>query len=252
MQTADNISFPESWQWIELAQTESTNNYAMGLVHAALAYHGTSVFAHHQTNGKGRLGKQWLANAGENIALSVILKPDFLSPAHAFRLSVAVALASFDFISRYANEVSIKWPNDIYIGEKKVGGILIENIVGSQTLKWSVAGIGLNINQEKFDESLPNAISLKQATGKNYSCVDLAKELCSCLHKRFEELRTKDFDLLLKEYNEHLFKKDQSVKFKKQNIVFEARIKEVNANGKLVVHTSMEEQFDLDEISWLL
>lgn len=245
--------FPSNWQWVELSEAESTNNYAMGLVHAGMAQEGLSVFAHHQTKGKGRLERAWLTKAGENIALSVVLEPVYLLPMQGFRLSAMVALSVAELLDRYIDElVCIKWPNDIFIDHKKVAGILIENSIKGDQWSYSVAGIGININQTSFDESLTHAVSIKHYTGKTYSCVQLAQELCGLLQQRSAMLREGKFEEILIDYNNRLFKKDERVKLRKQNIVFEAMIKEVTPSGLLRVETATEEYFSMDEVSWVL
>ncbi len=229
----------------------------MGLLRAETAQEGTCVFTHYQNKGKGRLGKEWLGNPNENIALSIILKPSILNTAETFRLSIMAALATYDFFQQYAGkDSSIKWPNDIYWRDRKAGGILIENVISANqsaagSWQYAVIGIGLNINQESFDNTL-NAVSLKQITGKEYNPVELAKELCYFVHERWEQMRSGSFYSLLSEYNHHLFKKNEKIKLRKRNIVFEALIKEVDPNGQLVVNTSMEEKFSMDEVNWVL
>jgi BirA family biotin operon repressor/biotin-[acetyl-CoA-carboxylase] ligase len=249
--------FPTNWQWIELPETESTNNYAMGLVHALKAQEGLCVFTHHQTKGKGRMGKEWLTSRNENIALSIVLQPSVFSSSDTFSLSIAVALAVLDFFSGYAgDDTSIKWPNDIYWRDRKAGGILIENVITASqpavgNWQFAVVGIGLNINQQDFDKELTRAVSLKQITGKEYNPADLAKELCGFIYERWTQLKSENQQLQLQEYNDHLFRRNEKVKLKKRNIVFEALIKEVDFSGHLVVNTSMEEKFTVDEVNWL-
>lgn len=230
----------------------------MDLIHAGLAQHGTCVFTHHQTAGKGRMGKEWVSEAGNNIALSIVLEPTFLMPLQAFRLSVIVALSAFDMLNERAKgSIFIKWPNDIYCIDKKTGGILIENIFssgGTSTGKWqyAVVGIGININQQSFSADIPHAGSLSMHTGKQYACVELAKELCFHLDKRFRSMQQIPFSVLLQEYNDHLFKKNQTLRFRKGNIVFEAQVRGVDEHGDLILYSSHEERYSLDTISWIL
>lgn len=230
----------------------------MDLVHAGLAQHGTCVFTHDQTAGKGRMGKEWASRAGDNIALSIVLEPSFILPLQAFRLSVISALSVFDLLNDLLpGNIFIKWPNDIYCVDKKTGGILIENVFssgGASTGKWqyAVMGIGINVNQPSFAKDIPHAGSLHQFTGKQYSCVELAKELCARVDSRFRSLQQLPFSVLLKEYNDHLFKKDQTPRFRKGNIVFEAQVKRVDEHGDLILFTSHEERYSLDSISWIL
>jgi BirA family biotin operon repressor/biotin-[acetyl-CoA-carboxylase] ligase len=140
--------------FIELQSVDSTNNYALAQIHANMAQPGTCYFAHEQTSGKGQRGKSWATERGTNIILSIVLKPDFSQPFQQFQLSACAAVAARQFFSQYdGDSLKIKWPNDIYWQDRKLGGILIENIIRSQgpgggTWDWSVVGIGLNINQQ--------------------------------------------------------------------------------------------------------
>ena len=112
---------------------DSTNNYAMQMVHARLAKHGDVWFALEQTNGKGQRGKSWQSRRGENILLSIVLQPSFLVPRRSFLLNAAIGMGIFDFYKEYAgHETRIKWPNDIYWRDRKAGGLLIENIIRSE------------------------------------------------------------------------------------------------------------------------
>ncbi len=124
----------------------------MAMVQSNTVSSGDAVFAMEQTNGKGRRGKSWKSKIGENIVLSIIIEMQWLPVRQHFHLSVAVALGCLDFFSKFIkNGVKIKWPNDIFIYDRKAGGILIENVVKGNLWQWSVIGIGLNINQENFE-----------------------------------------------------------------------------------------------------
>ncbi len=225
----------------------------MANVHAGMAKHGDAVYANHQTEGKGQRGKAWVTEEGQNITLSVILKPKLLNIIHPFQLSSAVALATFDFFSSYAgDETHIKWPNDIYWRDRKAGGVLIENKFSGKDWKWAVAGIGININQTQFDEALVNPVSLTQITGKNFDPADLAKKLHQLILKRTNELLTKSYEMMLDEYNRHLYKIQQSVRLKKDNMVFETEIRGVSPQGQLLTKDSIERHFDFGEVEWVI
>jgi len=231
---------------------DSTNNYAMGLVHAGMARHGTVVFTHEQTKGRGQRQKAWVSAAGLNIALSVVLEPDGFATSQMFLISQMMATAVANFMESYAkDDVKIKWPNDIYWCDRKAGGILIENVLHGSEWKFSIAGIGLNINQTDFGELHAKAVSLKQITGKNFDPLLLAKELCDELEKQWKKMHVAP-NKIVQEYKSKLYKKNEAVKLKKQNRVFEAIIKDVTTNGRLVVHHSMEETFDVGEVEWII
>ena len=208
--------------------------------------------------GKGQRGKKWSSSKGDNIALSVVIKPTSLAVTQQFQLSVCAAVAACSFFKKYAGEeASIKWPNDLYWKDRKAGGILIESVVrtqekGANTWEWAIIGIGININQTEFSPDLPNPVSLKQITGKHTNTVELAKELCDWLDHYFREFITNGFENILAAYLSQFYKKDKKVRLKKDNRVFEATIKGISSEGKLIVRHSMEEQFDFGEIQWLI
>mgnify|MGYP000926182310 CR=1 FL=1 len=246
-----------------LDSVDSTNNYAMAKVHAGLAKHGDGWYAHHQTTGKGQRGKKWHTGNGKNIAISIVIEPSRLLISEQFKLSAATALACFDFFSAYAgDETTIKWPNDIYWRDRKAGGILIENVIGKSAgtaslayrskWKFAIAGIGININENSFDTELTNAVSLKQITGKDFEPVELAKQLHQLVLKRVHELYEKPFEAVLKEYNKHLYKINQPVWLKKNNIDFESVIKGVTETGQLYTTDRIDNFFDFGEVEWIL
>lgn len=224
----------------------------MQQVKSGLANHGTAYFAFEQTWGKGQRNKQWLSAKNENLILSVVIEPALLIPQQ-FYLSIVSALAALNLFNNYTtNNFKIKWANDIFCSDRKTGGILIENVISGDTIKYSVIGFGLNINQIIFDESLKNPASLKQITGKTYDVIELAKELCSIFQNKYFRLMNGEIKELMNEYNNHLYKKNVIVKFKKGSRVFDARIIEVNVSGRLIVKTMYEEVFELGSVEWII
>jgi len=262
-------SNPLGIPFIELQSVDSTNKYAMTLVHEGIAQHGYTVMSHEQTAGKGQRGKKW-STGKDNLAISIIANPYPLRPSEGFKLITCTTIAVYDFFYKYAGiDTKIKWPNDIYWCDRKAGGILIENVIGSfesgiqsqesgmqspmsGEWKWTVIGIGININQTTFSADLPNPVSLKQVTGKKFDTVSLAKELCQILDKYFREITNGEFQKYFNRYLRALYKKDEKVKLKKGSRVFEASIKGVSEIGELIVQHSMEERFEFGEVEWLV
>lgn len=256
---------PIGLPFTELLSVDSTNNYAFEQIHDGLAQHGATFFAHEQLKGKGQRGKTWAAKKANNLVLSIVIDPRPLLLNQQFQLSACVAVSAWEFFSGYAGDATtIKWPNDIYWQDRKAGGILIENVVSvsnhqsavdsqqSDSWKWAVAGIGININQTIFPEEIKNPVSLKQITGKQYNPVELAKEFCSILNKNFTELITKGFENIYSLYLDHLYKKNQVLKFKAGPRIFEATVKTVSLSGSLVLQHSIEEEFDFGQVEWLI
>jgi BirA family biotin operon repressor/biotin-[acetyl-CoA-carboxylase] ligase len=233
-----------------LSSVDSTNNYAMGQVQAGLARHGAAWFAHEQTAGKGQRNKRWLTDPSENILLSVVLQPFSLNVSGQFLLSASIALATYDFYKNYAgDESAIKWPNDLYWRDRKAGGILIENNFRGNDWQFAVAGMGININQTQFDAALPNPVSLKQITGKDFNVIQLARELCSRLEERFQQLLNAGTESVLKNYEAVMYKREQMVKLRKDGRVFETVVRGVSPTGKLITG---EHQYDFNEVEWVI
>jgi BirA family transcriptional regulator, biotin operon repressor / biotin---[acetyl-CoA-carboxylase] ligase len=238
-----------------LPMVNSTNNYAMGQLRAGMATPGQAWFAMEQTAGRGQRQNAWVAEAGKNIIISIAIHPNLLLQQQ-FLLSAAVALGTYDcFFKLAGDETKIKWPNDIYWRDRKAGGILIENLVTSNLAitdnwAWAVIGIGLNINQSAFSDNASNAVSLLQITGKEWDLMMTAKELCACLQRRLDEVN--DPDALISNYNEVLYKRNESVRLKKGSRVFNATIKKVSALGELITATTMEEIFGFGEVEWVI
>ena len=243
--------------FIELQSVDSTNNYALDQIRASLAQPGACYFAHEQMAGKGQRGKSWATEKDANITMTVVLRPAFLQLFQQFQLSACVALATYDLVTKYAGAVMIKWPNDLYWKDHKVAGILIENVIskapkGTATWEWAVIGIGINVNQTTFPAPIKKAGSLKLITGNGFDIIALARELCDCLDRRYKKLADSGFEPIHNEYNTHLYKKNETVKFKRRNRVFKAAVKSVNESGQLIVEHGIEEKFDFGEVEWVL
>lgn len=235
-----------------LDSVESTNNYAMAQVHAGLAKPGMAWLAIDQWGGKGQRGKQWLAYPGENIILTMAWQPDGACITHPFLFSMRVALIARAFTARYLGKgISLKWPNDIYRGDRKAGGILIENTFNGQDWTWALTGIGININQESFPSGLTNPVSFRQVTGKTYDVLLLARELHEELIKELSQ-PMENPDLIMEKYNQQLYSRGKMVRLKKGSQVFETTITGVNLQGKLLTRDVIDREFDVGEVEFVI
>ena len=249
--------------FVELQSVDSTNNYALARVHAGLAHHGDAYFAHEQVAGKGQRGRKWASEKGSNIALSLVISPAPLAPAQQFQLSAVVALGVRDFFARYAgDDCKIKWPNDLYWHDRKAGGILIESVIQQKqpvngaglavpSWEWAVAGMGININQVSFPDAAGKPVSLRQITGKSWQPAALARELYSAVDERWQQLSKAGFQPVHAAFLEHLYKREEIVKLKKDNRVFEARVKTVTDTGRLVICHAFDEEIESGKLEWL-
>jgi BirA family transcriptional regulator, biotin operon repressor / biotin---[acetyl-CoA-carboxylase] ligase len=233
-----------------LDTVESTNNYAMQQIHAGLAIDGQAWFAKEQWGGKGQRGKTWISKTGENIILSLSIKPNPIYKHLPFCLSMLIANVCRLFLGEIARkQVKIKWPNDIYIDDRKAGGILIENVFKGKEWEWAVIGIGINVNQIMFDENAANPTSLKLITWETYDVIELAKKLhCACLKEIKEQT---EIILIKNDFNAHLYKKDETISLRKNNAVFKTEIIAVNEYGQLLTKDAIERSFEVGEIDWI-
>ena len=229
----------------------------MAKLHAGMVEHETCFFAYEQTQGRGQRGKKWLSSPGENITMSTLFEPTHRLSANVtalpFLLSAAMALGCYDFIKDYGiPDVSIKWPNDLYSGDRKAAGILIDNIYKGTSWEWSVVGTGININQEGFPGDLKKAVSFKMLTGTHYNTVKLGKKLFGYLLNRFELLKHSTAAKIMEEYNSVLYKRKEEIKFKKDTILFTARISHANQYGQLIITGEAGEQaFGVGEVEFI-
>ncbi|MDE6535940.1 MAG: biotin--[acetyl-CoA-carboxylase] ligase [Muribaculaceae bacterium] len=151
------------------------------------APHGFALMALKQNAGRGQRGNSWESESGKNITLSLMLRPEGMEAARQFEISEAVALGVLDLLrSLGIEDVAVKWPNDVYVGDRKVCGILIENALAGPYVSRSIAGIGLNVNQRKFLSDAPNPVSLRQLTGREYPLAELAEEMVGNILRRLE------------------------------------------------------------------
>ena len=233
---------------VELPTIDSTNNYALELVKTSKIADGTLIWAHEQTTGRGQRGNEWQSQPQLNITLSIVLHPD-LKADKQFFLTKVVSLGVLEFISDLVEDkvpVAIKWPNDIYAGEKKIAGILIENSLRGEQISTSVIGIGLNINQTEFGTGLKNATSLKMLTGKTFDIKNCIDNLCEHIEPRYLQLKTNKQGLLDADYHKHLYRLDKLCDYEKNGRPFKARLKGVNQQGKLLLKLESGEMMSCD------
>lgn len=231
-------------------ELSSTNDWATTLLSKSKPPEGTAVRADSQTAGRGQFGSQWISAPGENLLLSIILYPNWLPVKDQFFLSMAVALALHDTVEHPS--CSVKWPNDVYLGNKKTAGVLIQNTISKGYLQSSVVGIGLNVNQLDFDPALPNATSLAASTEHAFDLDVVMTQLFSCLEQRYLQLKVGRLDALKRDYEAVLFRSNERSRFVKtaDDTTFEGIIRGVGERGHLQVELADAAlvAFDLKEI----
>jgi BirA family biotin operon repressor/biotin-[acetyl-CoA-carboxylase] ligase len=241
---------------IFLPETDSTNSYAIHLLKNVNTMEGTVVHTARQTKGKGQRGTSWKAEEPGNLAASVILKPSFLPMQKQFFLYVIAALATYDTTTELLGagqfDTKIKWPNDILVNKKKIAGILIENNITSNSINWSVTGVGLNISESKFNDFA--ATSIKLLSGEFPDAQQALKILCRQLEKYYLALRNKEYDYLRALYLRRLYGLGQTLPFRVNGQQKNMTIEGVSESGLLVLQPAGEakKEVDVKEIEWIL
>ena len=236
---------------IKLNAIDSTNSYLKQLAKETLLQDETVVFTNHQISGRGQMGNGWISKEGESLTFSVFKRFEGLPVAKQFIISMAVSLAIIEVLKTLnVPNISIKWPNDILSAKKKVGGILIENLLEGNAVKYSVIGIGVNVN-ETFFLNLPQASSLKMETGIAFCLEEVLQSILKNVFKNLKNLQTKDFFKMKQHYEENLFRKEMVSVFENpESFRFNGIIKGISETGELLVETENAalQKFQLKEI----
>lgn len=221
-------------QIIELKETSSTNTYAKQIA-ADKNYHGTIVNAVFQNAGKGHLNNTWESKKGQNLTFSIILYFNDLKAEDQFLITKFVSISITNYLTQKDLFAQIKWPNDIYVNDKKIAGILIENTIKGNIIDHSIIGVGININQVDFESNAPNPVSLAQLSNCDYNLKTELELLIGNLNEVFPLLYTNAYDKLDALYLEHMYKYNTVSNFKVGNNQFIGIIKGVNNFGQLQI-----------------
>ncbi len=228
---------------IQLEKVQSTNDYTLKLLTKSSPEEGTIVLANNQTMGKGQAGNGWESQARKNLTISIILKPSFLEPSKQFYISKIIALAIYDFLNDILENVSIKWPNDIYVNNDKIAGILIENSLIGSKFEYSVVGIGVNINQKEFSSELMNPTSLIRETGKIYDLSKLLNNLIQYLNLYYQLLHNGKYPEINSKYLSHIYRFREIHFFKTQEGIIKGEITDIKESGQLEITSVSGEIF---------
>ncbi len=196
-------------RYILLHETASTNTYLKRM--AQILPSSTVVYTHNQTAGRGQKGNSWESEPGKNLTFSMLIKRPAVAVTSQFRISEAVSLAIVQELeSRYGQGFAVKWPNDIYWHDRKICGILIELSLDASGIEWVVAGIGLNVNQDRFVSDAPNPVSVKQITGQETDLEQLLHATCERIERlcSFDGTTEADFIATHKHYLDALYRHD--------------------------------------------
>lgn len=252
----DTFPFP----LVALDETDSTNRYLSQLCNdlQETVAELTTVTAEFQTAGKGQRGNTWEAEAGKNLLFSFVLYPVFLKARQQFILSQIVSLAIKEELSRWSDNITIKWPNDIYWKERKICGILIENDLTGQNIRRCISGIGININQEIFRSDAPNPVSLKQVTGEAHNRNEILAHILKRIEAYYQKIQSEEAASFMNEINiryaRSLFRRRGFHPYQDANGRFLARLLRVEPDGRFVLEdeNGKEREYLFKEVQYML
>ncbi len=241
---------------IELKSTASTNKYAVKMLEDERPEEGTVIITDEQTAGTGTDANLWESEPGKNLTFSLIIYPDSLHPEKQFYLNKVFSLGLYDSLKEILPKagISVKWPNDIYIEDKKVAGILIRNSIRDNTFIYSVIGIGVNVNQKIFRSDAPNPVSLKPYTGHDLDLKMVLQHVCKRCNERLLSLYDKDFRKLDRDYLRAQYRFGEYAEYIFQGKKIMASIRGVSEFGKLILELSGGRflECDLKEVEFVL
>lgn len=240
---------------IHVESVDSTNSYASEMLRQIELSEGSIIYSFEQLNGRGQRGNSWESEPNKNVALSLVLYPKFLAVDQQFLLTKITSLAVADLMAELLEDsinpkkISIKWPNDIYVNDKKIAGILIENNLRETIIQSSVIGVGINVNQLSF--SIKTATSLALLGGKEIKLMMVLERVCEFFEARYLQLKSNKLESIDNAYLKRLYKCNEWANYKSGETTFEGKIEGVSKIGKLQMEMKSGEvrEFDLKEIS---
>lgn len=240
---------------VYLPSCQSTNDEAAQLLSQGDVPEGTLIVTDQQTQGRGQRGNQWEAQPGQNLTFSLVLNPTFLAAADQFWLNMAVSLAIQDALSPLLapTSLTIKWPNDVYVQDRKLGGVLIENTLQGYTLAHSVVGIGLNANQLDFAVPTATSLLLEAPVADGYLLNGLLTVLAEQLEKRYLQLRGGHRNALRTAYLQHLYQYQQPHTYLADGQLFTGVITDLDPTGRLGILTQgIVRYFAFKEVTFVI
>lgn len=243
-------------KYVILEEVDSTNSYVS--LHSPELDDMTMVAAHSQTAGRGQRGNSWESEPGSNLTFTLLARRLPVAPAGQFAISEAVALGVSDFLRGAGLAADVKWPNDIYVGDRKISGILIEHSLTGSEIEQTRIGVGLNVNQTEFRSDAPNPVSMRQLTGDSYDISRIAAGVGVCLERRLSRLGDAEAVALQhEEFKSRLWRAEGEHPFRRRSdgAEFTGRILDVLPHGPLVVAdaaTGESGEYMFKEIEFIL
>ncbi len=239
-----------------IPETDSTNAEAIRRYQSKKLVSPLIITTDFQTAGKGYENNYWESEKGQNLLFSLVFKPDLIEPQEQFLLTMITSLSLHDTLQKYLSGklIKVKWPNDIYVGDKKIAGILIQNFIKSQEIDATIIGVGLNINQSHFLKKTPNPTSIYLETGQTYPPAAILRDFLSSFNEHYllaatnpEKLKNKYLNHLYRYHEEHDFLLPDGQKIR-------GKIKDVSPYGQLIIETAQKQvrTFNFKEIEFII
>ena len=234
-----------------MSECHSTNDIAADLIKQSAQLEGTTIITENQTQGRGQRGNQWEAEAGKNATFSIILRPTIVPIQNQFQLHLITTLAIYNSLFPIlGKELKIKWPNDIYYKDRKLGGILIENSIKGHQIEHSIIGIGLNLNQSRFH--YPRAISILDITNKEIEVNEMIEKIIIELEKKYLMLKQGQLSLLKSQYLRRLYQFNEENYYESMGHHFKGKIVMVDDHGLLHINEGeITHKFAFKEVTYL-
>lgn len=225
--------------YIEIDETDSTNHYIKSILANLDGVQKepriTVAYSDYQTAGRGQGTNTWESERGKNLLFSILCHPVWVPITAQFVISEAEAIAIRDTLTVYTEDISIKWPNDIYWKDKKISGTLIENTISAGHIKDCIIGTGININQTTFSNNLPNPVSLCQIVGHELDRMAILKDIINRFNSYLTDIRNGNYEKIISLYQSYLYRSHGFFKFRDKAGDFEAAIIEVEDDGHLIL-----------------
>lgn len=223
---------------IHIGELDSTNSYLSNLCEREKVEEYTTIFSDFQTKGRGQIGNSWESQRGENLTFSTVIYPTSILAREQFIISIITSTAICEVLSEYTDDITIKWPNDIYWRDMKICGMLIENDLQGIHLSKSIIGIGLNVNQQTFNSNAPNPVSLIQIINTKTERTLLLNDIICRLKVGFDKIKNNYSDYCNEVYSKYkslLYRKNGNYFFSDKDGVFIASIYDVQLDGHLIL-----------------
>lgn len=217
------------------ASLATTNGVLLSRATKSTPSHGTAIVAHHQTAGRGQIGRSWHDEAGQNLLTSYLLRPSHLPLDQQYLLNLVVAVAVHHLLTDLGIDASIKWPNDIYVGNRKIAGLLVQCSLQGSNIQYAVVGIGLNVNQSTWPSNIPNPTSIRHETGEHHDVLDLLPLLSRHLSATYDLLDRGNYTDLRAAYHRYLYRHNTWSTYTVDDRKTEGRLIKVDTEGRAVI-----------------